>query len=219
MSIKKATGTKQLVERYLDAASNLYGIVPLSKILSIYNSQNDPLTEESFLSIVDEVSKKHKFFSIVGEDEFYDDVEETKPIDREVVAEHILAVDDDDYYYFKEEQSGKPYYVPDKGQFLKYEDEYYHEKTLSFISFRAFLRNIPDFTKEQADDLAEDIYGMADVCEGDVESAVDLIQKYRRYTFSKRDLETFIELFSDMFNDTRLQINRGFTPREMRNMY
>ena len=98
MSIKKATGTKQLVERYLDAASNLYGIAPLSIILSIYNSQNDPLTEESFLSIVDEVTKKHKFFSIVGEDEFYDDVEETKPIDREVVAEYLLSIDDDDYY-------------------------------------------------------------------------------------------------------------------------
>ena len=208
--------TKSLVEEYLDAASNLYGIAPLSKILSIYNSQNEPLSEDDFLSIVDNIMKKHKFFSIVAEDEFYDDVEKTKPIDRDLVAEYVLTVDDDDYYYLKGEQYGKPYYVPDKAQFLKYKDEYYHEKTLSFISLRAFLRNRSGLSKEDADYLAEDLYGMADVYEGDVGEAVNYIQQRTKDHFPENDVKAFIPLFIDMFNDTRLQVNRGFTANEIK---
>lgn len=208
--------TKALVEDYLDAAGNLYGIIPLSKILSIYNSQNDPLTEDEFLSIVDEIIKKRKFFSIVAEDEFYDDVEKTKPINRELVAEYVLTIDDDDYYSLKDKQYGKPYYVPEKSQFLKYKDEYYHEKTLSFISLRAFLRNRSGFSKEEADYLAEDLYGMADVNEGDVAEAVKYIQQRTKDHFSESDIRDFIPLFLEMFNDTRLHVNRGFTTNEIK---
>ena len=38
--------TTELLERYFDAAANLYGIITPSKLLQIYNSQNDPITEE-----------------------------------------------------------------------------------------------------------------------------------------------------------------------------
>lgn len=215
MNDKILAETKELVERYLDAANNLYGIIPLSKVLSIYNSQNEPLSEEDFLTIVEEIMKKHKYFYVLGEDEFFDDVENTPPIERDVISEYLLIVDEDDYYEMKKKQSGKPYYIPDKKQFLKYEVEDYHEKTLSFISFRAFIRNIPDITKETADEITEDIYLTSRVNGPDTEDALYHITRRNENMFSQSKMPEFISLLNDMYNETRLHANRGFTPREI----
>lgn len=37
--------TKLLLERYFDAAANLYGIISLKKLLEIFNMQNEPIEE------------------------------------------------------------------------------------------------------------------------------------------------------------------------------
>lgn len=86
MSCKLSDETKHLLNRYFDAAANLYGIISLRKLLEIYNMQNEPINEDDFLEFADEIDLGHKFFDIVGEDEFYDDVDKTLPIDRDIVA-------------------------------------------------------------------------------------------------------------------------------------
>ena len=88
MSCKLSDETKHLLNRYFDAAVNLYGIISLRKLLEIYNMQNETIDKETFLSFIDTIDLSHKFFDIVGEDEFYDDVDETLPIDRDIVAEY-----------------------------------------------------------------------------------------------------------------------------------
>lgn len=209
---------KALLERYLAAANNLYGIVPLSKILSIYNSQNEPISDEEFLNYIDEIDLSDKHYDIVGEDEFFNDVGVVAPIERDLIAEYLIIDDDLSYYYdVKEGQLGKPYYVPEKSKLLKYEDEFYHEKTLSFISLRAFFRNQSSLTKERADEITEDIYGSANVFNGDVASVVHLIE--RIFEFDKSTLEEFIPLYIEMFNDTRLHCNCGYTPNEMLKLF
>lgn len=219
MSYKLSDETKHLLNRYFDAAANLYGIISLRKLREIYNMQNEPINEEDFLEFADEIDLGHKFFDIVGEDEFYDDADEILPIDRDIVAEYLLQDEDfDGYYSVKEGQSGKPYYIPDKKQFLKYSDEYYHEKTLSFISLRAFFRNQSDLTKEQADEIADDIYGMANPLDGDLESVINMIEDMHMFHFNTYTVKEFCSLYSDMYNDTRLHINRGYTPNELYKM-
>lgn len=217
MSNNISKDTKMLIERYLDAACNLYAIVPLSVILSIYNSQNEPISEKDFLNIIDKIDLNNKYYDFIGEDEFYDDVDKTAPIERDLIAEHLL-IDEyfKNYYRMKDEQFGKDYYIPEKEQFLKYEDEYYHEKTLSFISLRAFFRSQSNLTKERADELTEDIYGMTNVCNGEIASVIKLIEKLKLFEFTDDAINEFALLYIDMYNDTRLHFNRGFTPREMR---
>lgn len=215
MKSKLNSETKALLERYFDAAGNLYGIIPLDKLLEIYNSQNEPISEEDFLSFVDEIDLEQKYFFIMGEDEFYDDVKNVPPIKRDLISEYILMEEKDPQYYkIKEAQIGKPYYVPAKEKLLKYEDSFYFEKTLSFISFRAFLRNQTNLTKEQADDVAEEIYCGANVHEGSVEDAFNMVNYFNR-NLTGCDIDEFIRLFHDMYEDSRLHINRGHTPREM----
>ncbi len=216
MSIKLSDEIKKLLNRYFDAAANLYGIIALKKPLEIYNMQNQPIDEDVFLEFVDTLDLPRKFFDIVGEDEFYDDADETLPIDRDLVAEYLLQDEDfEGYYHIKEGQLGKPYYIPDKKQFLKYEDEYYHEKTLSYISLRAFFRNQPNSTKERADEIADDIYGMANPLDGEIESVVSMIEDLNMFHFNTYTLKEFCALYTDMYNDTRLHINCGHTPNEM----
>lgn len=106
MSIKLSDEIKKLLNRYFDAAANLYGIISLKKLLEIYNMQNEPIEEKAFLEFVDTMDLSHKFFDIVSEDEFYDDVAETLPIDRNLVAEYLLQDEDfEGYYHIKE---GRP---------------------------------------------------------------------------------------------------------------
>ena len=208
--------SKRLLEQYFDAAANLYGVISLKKLFEIYNMHNEPIDEKAFLEFVDTMDLAHKFFDIVGEDEFYDDADETLPIDRDLVAEYLLQDEDfEGYYHIKEGQLGKPYYIPDKKQFLKYEDEYYHEKTLSFICLRAFFRNQSGLTKERADEIAEDIYGMANPLDGEIESVVSMIEDLNMFHFNTYTLKEFYSLYTDMYNDTRLHINCGHTPNEM----
>ena len=219
MNCKLSDETKQILNRYFDAAANLYGIISLRKLLEIYNTQNEPIREEDFLAFADEIDFAQKFFDIVGEDEFYDDVDETRPIDCDIVAEYLLQDEDfDGYYTTKESQFGKPYYIPDKKQFLKYENEYYHEKTLSFITLRAFFRNQPNLAKDRADEIADDIYGMANPLDGDIESVINMIENLNMFHFNNFTYKEFIALYTDMYNDTRLHINCGHTPNELYKM-
>ncbi|MBQ7654261.1 MAG: hypothetical protein IJS17_04240 [Clostridia bacterium] len=217
MSKKLSVETKQLLSRYFDAAMNLYGIITLKALFEIYNSQNEPIDEGSFLEFADNIDLSQKFFDIVAEDEFYVDIEETAPINRDIVAEYLLIDDDyEGYYTIKERQFGKPYYVPNKAQLLKYEDETYHEKTPSFISLRAFFRNQPDLEKDQADEIANEVCLLINPLDGESEHIINMITGMFSFSFTKNTLKEFLELYTDMYNNSRLHSNRGHTPNELR---
>ena len=47
--------TKNLLYKYFDVAVNLYGAIPLYKLLEIYNKQNEPITKEQFVEFVDNI--------------------------------------------------------------------------------------------------------------------------------------------------------------------
>ena len=73
--------TQDLLYRYFAAAANLYGVIEIGKLLKIYNSQNEPVSEEDFLSFV----KNMNF----NEDDIYDDGSETPALEQEILAEYL----------------------------------------------------------------------------------------------------------------------------------
>lgn len=210
--------TEILLEKYCNAVCNLYGIIPLSKLLEIYNSQNQPLSKEEFLNYIRALDLDGKFFVFVADDEIIEDTTKVSSLNYDLVAEYLICVGDlEDYYDTKIEQANKPYYVPEKAKLLKYEDQFYFEKTLSYISLRAFFRNQSSLTKEVADSIAEDIHGSADVYKYDVDGMVDLIKC--RFKFTQATLDEFMPLYFDMFNDIRLHIHRGHTTNEIEELF
>ena len=55
MSETLSKGATQLLYQYFDAAANLYGVIPLRTLLRIYNSQNEPISEDDFVKFVESI--------------------------------------------------------------------------------------------------------------------------------------------------------------------
>ena len=148
--------TENLVLDYCNAAVNLYYCIPVKKLLEIYNSQNEPLSESEFSDILKKILSKRRFFNILSEKELVDGISDNKPlIEKELLSEHLYCLDDfDDYYELKEATQGVPFHILEKDKFLKYADDSYIEKTPEFISMRSYFRNMPNLTRESADEWA-----------------------------------------------------------------
>ena len=60
---------------------------------------------------------------------------------------------------FEEElklRKGKPYYIPEREELLKYEDPFYFEITPEYIELRDYLRKLY-WRKSKADEIADEI--------------------------------------------------------------
>ena len=124
---------KELILRYFDAFANLYGIIPMKRAYRIIEKQNPKLnlTKEQFAKIVNEFDFPDKYYVIWSEEEVYDEnADDADLFDKLLIAEYILTFGDpDDYEKLVFEQGDRPFYVPEKNELLKYEDEFYSERT------------------------------------------------------------------------------------------
>ncbi len=209
--------TAQLLNKYFDAASNLYGIVPLRTLLRIYNSQNEPISEEAFVNFVESIYLDTKYYSIFATDELSPNPPKIKTINKNLVAEYLCFNDYEEYFEVSNLQIGKQYYIPDKKQFLKYVDDCYFEKTLEFISLRAFLRNLPNLEKEKADSLANDIEIIISMEKGSLTPAVQRAAQFGLDFDNASIRSEFSRLCNDLCNNTRMHIHCGHTPNELYN--
>src|SRR5690625_2371469 len=190
-----------LVVDYIIALTNLYGLVSKEKMLEIYNMQNSETINMTDLN--DEVDKhiedlEHGFAFLYG-DYF--------------VNETIYIYDEFDEQMAK--RQGKPHYIPDKKELLKYKDQYYFEKPKEY---RALLRYVErHFFKNNryyAQMLCEDIH---------LECSMDFKLNDIFYQFERRDIVfesedqvgKVIDLVMDLANNVRLWDNNGFTQNEL----
>lgn len=211
--------TEKLLRAYIAAFANFYGILPLYRALRIIRTQNPELdlTEEDFLALTEKIRQEEHYYIIVGEEEIYCDVEEpTPPLKREIITEHLYAVDDfESYEELKAQQDGKPYYIPEKEELLKYENDCYIEDTKESIAFCAFMRD--KLKIKRADDILSDLKGEARIGysrpKDVMETIVRLTGNYSIGTFE--ETKKFYKHHSDMCNNMRLPSNRGFTPNEL----
>jgi len=211
--------TKELLRAYFDAFSNLYGIMPLYRAFRIIRKQNPELalTEEEFLSFAGEIEQEEHYYIIAGEEEIYDGIEEpTPPMKREIISEYLYAVDDfESYAELKAEQADKPFYIPEKEELLKYQDNGYVEATKEFLALGAFLRDTMKL--KRADDVLDDLTLAARCEEKDPQMVISDVERLagRGCFGSIEQINEFFQYYFAMCNSTRLPSNRGFTPNEM----
>lgn len=218
MSEALSKETTRLLYQYFDAAANLYGIIPLRTLLRIYNSQNEPISKEDFVKFVDSIYLDTKYYYIFATEEAFNDISEIDTIDKNLVAEYLCMYDYSEYFDMLELQMGKEYYIPDKKQFLKYADDCYFEKTLEFISLRAFLRNQPNLTKEKADILADDIQLIISLEKGSFTPAIQRASQFGLDFDNASIRSEFSKLCDDLCNHTRMHMHCGHTPAELYNI-
>lgn len=94
-----------LILDYIRATTNLYGIAPFEKVMEVYNQQNDDQIgiEDLEVYIDQDLSEYYVYV-------YYENF----------VHETILEFDDFELVLTK--KGGKPYYVPEKEELLKYVD-------------------------------------------------------------------------------------------------
>ena len=204
--------TVALLREYFDCAAELYGIIPLRKLLDIYNMQNTPISEKDFLMVTEVFRHERHTYAILGQEALYEDAPCSAPIDRELVAQHLYYDDLEEYYALAESQQGKPFYIPEKEEFLRASTDQCYPETVQSKKMLAYLRKKklrcpPEEVLLEMQDLLNLDWEFNDIAE-------DLAILGLQCT-SLQDAQTFFGLLADLNNHTRKLVNRGHTPVQL----
>lgn len=210
--------TITLLHNYLSAMSNLYGIIPLRKVLEIINSQNNPISEKNFVDFTEIVRHEEQFYIILGEDELYCDGKPTAPIDRELIEESLICIDIKYYHELLTGHAGKPYYIPPKEKLLRYADEDYYEVTPQTKDMEMFLRKVLKMTAERAEDIFYELIMHSKDSPTSFSDVMDDMNRMGLQFDEDQQLKRFIKLYQELQNHTRMPYNRGYTPNELFSM-
>ena len=204
--------TVSLLREYFDCAAELYGIIPLRKLLDIYNTHNTPVSENDFLKVAEVFRHERHTYAILGQEALYEDAPLSAPIDRELVAQHLYYDDLEDYYALAEGQQGKPFYIPEKEEFLRASTDQCDPETVQSKKMLAYLRKKkllcpPEEVLLEKQDLLNVDWDFND-------SAEDMARLGLQCT-SLQDAQTFFGLLADLNNHTRKLVNRGHAPVQL----
>lgn len=187
---------------YIISCTNLYGVVPFHKIIKIYNSQNRPSICKKNLQAL--VADAH-FADILKKKNII--VENGRFIHETVITYNLIEP-------LEHVAMGKPYYVPEKNELLRYKDETYYEKTkyqkqLANLIERDFGKVVPSIQKE-----IDDLVGKLQIVNVNFNFVVKNFME--RFTFRNRyQVNEYTKVIMEIANTTRLWENRGFTPKEL----
>ncbi|PIC70394.1 hypothetical protein CSV77_07860 [Sporosarcina sp. P16b] len=191
---------KEMVMKYIVACTNLYGIVPIEKVVEIYNDQNEekiPLDEvERFLQTKRVKDKLEESFVYIQSNEF--------------VAEATSEEAEKDN--LRQNAARKPYYIPGREELLCFIDEEYVQETPEQLLVKNMLEE--DFS-DQLDvdaEVSELVYNLQ-VSGGDF--MMELSSFISRLVLPIKESERYIPAIVAVADTTRLWENRGHTTKEL----
>ena len=203
--------TVENIHKYFGAGARLYGVIPVMKLLELYNSQNEPVEEDVFLVLAEIIRHEQNLFSILGPEDYEDDAE-PNPYSWDVIDDHLLLDDPEDYPRLVKEQGDKPYKILPKEEFIKYSDPDYFPSTPQNEAMRKYLLGRGDLPNPY--DTWLGIQSMVEI-DFDLASVIGCCEREGLVFNKKYDLGEFVALYQELNNHTRKQINRGHTPTEL----
>ena len=206
--------TGKLLHLYFDAMCWLYGIISMRKAYEIFAGQNPGLvTPEAFRAFVEIVRHEEHFYEILNEPDILVEGQNRDLWDWELVEQSLVMEGFEDYIRVSQAQYGKEFYLPERAELLKYADEYYSEPTpQGERMFKYFCKHEKE---ARARELFEEVELFAAMNEPDIQYVLNDLERMGWKLRSRKDLEEFLSLYTDLFNHTRLVENRGFTPAEL----
>lgn len=203
---------------YFFALSFLYDIIPLSKAYEIISADMDePLDIEQFNGFADiyKYNQSNHYLSVVPGNELFDEDEIPEYNEKFIVIEYLLIYEDDDeFYYIFEMQRNKPYYIPPKGELLNYKDEGYFTQTHETEAMERFLKRVYNKSDEFIRETLETIIIMSKIPDMKIGEIIDELERMKLSMTEKR-LTEFMPLYLNLYNNTRMPVNRGYTPNEL----
>lgn len=191
---------EKLLTNYIVACTNLYGLVPIEKVVEIYNEQNEEkisLVEMQHVLQSEQVKQQlEEHFVYVEADGF--------------VAE--ATSEDDEKAALKKAAAGKPYYVPEKAELLEYTAEEYFEQTPEQQIVKEMLRE--DFGDEvDAEEEVAELVLNLQVSGGEFMAVLSMFTAVLDLPVEK--IARYIPFIVDIADTTRLWENRGHTMKEL----
>ena len=199
---------KELLSKYATAAVLLYGVIEVSEFVEVFNFFEDKKTDAQEINLaLERLAKTDDVeYSLFGDlllgpsflPEFPEGLENAKSV--------------------RTEQKGKPRYLPEKDEFLRYVKGDYREPEQPYADVKAYI------LKNKLSTKGEGISGI----DGDLIDLHEMIQsgvntnEYLAY-FTKAgykyksidELNSFMQVLMNVHNNTRLFENNGFTPNEI----
>jgi len=184
---------------YIQAMINLYGIIHRDKVVEIINTQNDYQISLDDLNQIEADERIRCIETYIG-------------IKGEYFVKGVIMVLEkfDKVMKYKK---GKPYYIPEKEELLKYADSTYFEINEQFEAVRRFLKK-KFWRKSKADELAIEIKMYCS--SADSMANIGTLFEERDFKIrSEKDVNELMGLIIELANHTRVYENNGFTPNEM----
>jgi preprotein translocase subunit SecA len=208
--------TVRELRSYFAAAARLYGVLPLRKLLEIYNSQNPAISQEDFLAVAEVIRHEKNHYAILGQENRMRHVAPSRPMDREVVADYCYTMGWEEYDELIESQQGKSYYIPEKQELLRYADDAYYEASPEQEAMRRYLRS--KAKRDMAEEMLLEIQnGFYNDCS--LKIVKDHLERMGLRFVSEADVRRFSDLAVRLGNSVRRPSLRGLNPKEASHSY
>lgn len=172
---------------YLKALTNLYGVVPIEKIIEIYNEHHDQNIDVDALRYIDYDKRSKDITEFIG-----------------IKDDHFFNLDvliDDNFDSLLKSKAGKPYFVPDKEEINRYASRDYFAEDKEFLELRRFFRGMY-WNKKKAERLALEIQIL---CKSiDAEDKIDNFFDRHRLKLKDDEMKELEGLIQNLMDNTRL---------------
>lgn len=202
------------IHSYFDAAGNLYARISLRKLFEIYNNQNAPVSQENFLEAAYVIAHEPNHYAILQRNIFHEELPLSDPMDQELIAEYLYALGNDEYDGLEHSQEGKPWYVPDREEFLRYADDFYHEETPQLLALTNFLQNTQRKLHCPPQEIADEVEGLLEM-DARLTDIVDDVHRLGVRFQDQQDFQMFVRLCLNLSHHTRRHSHREHTPAEL----
>ena len=192
-----------LLDSYAMATVHLYGAISQMDFADIFNRQNSQPTseEELFPALLRHVAVGAPYC-------FWEEY---------IVCGEFEENDFEDVRNLLRQCGGKPRYIPEKDELLRYADWSYYERTPQMDALTAFLMNEGHQSRRDAAEIAGEIQ-YACVVEAGMEQIFDILSDYDM-ELDGSAVEAFVKVMMSVKNNTRLWANKGHTPNELAALY
>ena len=203
------------IHLYMDAAANLYGLIPMDELYALYNSQNPTVEELTFFMAVVTIDHASSNFEVIDSPGEYR-VPEEHPLKICELAADYLFVDDfeTNIRELRRAQKGKPLKILPKAEFLRLADGTYFPETSQRSAMIQYLRKLSSSLPASAEEYCDCIQSVI-VIDAPLREVLNILKEDGLTSNKNWDLEEFAALYQDLNNHTHKHANRGNTPDEL----
>lgn len=195
---RKERARINLLGDYCHAANNLYAVTPPEVMAEFFNQYEEPKTKEEEIMHMYEVLRKYRCDFEYRDGLFVD----------------LGLVEGEKYKDLYERQQNGPFYFPPKDEVEKLARYDQTEITKELARVMQYLQKV----------LHAEIEVIAEACSviqivirkgGSIENILEILEEYKISFQDKEQIEDFMPLLIDLWNHSRMVLNRGYTPAEM----